>query len=184
MKKTILALSALLSLSAIASNLTTDTSCNINLASGVVSPKVICQGVSGADINAFYSSNGWVNESSLQDAKLCIYDQQVYGSMNLTPDQMNGRDQVLTVKLLTAIDGNLYSDINHLGADSSTFENGSQMELVDAMGQGLSEYDSLDISYDAHRGAASYKLKVGNGLFNLSSKAHVKLEFANCEVQY
>lgn len=184
MKKTILALSALLSLSAMATNLTKDASCDLNLATGVIPPKVICQGVSGADIHAFYSSNGWVDQSNLSEAKLCIYDRQVYGYMHLTPKQKKGRDQVLTVKLLTSIDGILYSSINHLGADSSIFEDGSKMELVDAMGQGLSDYDSLDINYDAQRGTAFYKLKLGNGLFNLSSKAHIKIEFANCEVQY
>lgn len=184
MKKTLLTLSALLSLSAMAAEMTADNSCNLTLGATVIAPKIICQNVAAADMKSFYSSNGWVTESNLNDAKLCIYDAQAFGSMNLTSDQMKGRDQVLTVKLITDIDGTLYQQINNLGSDTTAFEVGSNMELVDEMGQGLSYRDSLDLSYDAKRGTATYDFRVGKGLFNLSSKAHVQLEFSNCEVQY
>lgn len=97
---------------------------------------------------------------------------------------MKDRDQVLTVKLVTDIDGTLYQQFNNVGADYSTFESGSNMELVDAMGQRLEKKDVLNISYDANRGTASYDLRVGASFTGLSHKAHVQLVFSRCEVQY
>lgn len=153
--------------------------CDYQLAdSKILKAKVICDLPVEAKIKAFYSE-GWVSQSDLSDAKLCIYDKQLFG--NTSKPGLKDGGKAVTVRLLTKYN-NYYDESTIVEADSDYLERNSKLKLIGKLYQGLKTTDYLTVSYNPYEEIASYKFLYGKGLLT-RAKAYVKVDFANCKKQ-
>lgn len=152
--------------------------------------KVSCDSLSSSDINVFIDSLGWVETDDLKKAKLCIYDKQFFGILDMDEEDLEGKDKAVSVRLIgeydNGSDSGFYEMVNILGADNDylTTSDSSELILVGRGWQRLGTGDTVDVKLNPKEKSVSYFVGV-NSYFSIRSmkkkyKAHVKLDFQNC----
>lgn len=149
--------------------------------------KVVCDRVVEADAKFFRSNGGWTKESDMVDAKLCIYDVQLFGAMNPSKKELQNRDKAVTVKLVAKYkDGGSTENRYVLAAynDYLTSKSTSDLVVIGKSWQSLASDDTVNVQIDNSKNEIKYFMGLNSslGIRGKKYEAYQKLTFANCTV--
>lgn len=161
-------------------------SCVFQHGSKTYYPKIECTQVVKARIN-IQKDIGRVNQDHLTDAKICFYDQQVWGGGNPSAREMSNRDKIITVRLLTSYDNGYYSEnydrLNLLAVYNNYLTRpSSQLVAAAKEWQNMESDDTLKVKLDNRNGEVDYFIGFNSylTLAGLRYKDSVSLSFTNC----
>lgn len=161
-------------------------SCVFQHGSRTYYPKIECNQVVKAKINT-QKDIGRVNENHLIDAKVCFYEEQVWGGGNPTARDMSNRDRIITVRLLTSYDNGYYAenyDQLNLLAVYNNYLTRPTSKLVAAAKewQNMESDDTIKVRLDNRNREVEYFVGYNSYLTysGFRYKNSVKLNFTNC----